>query len=231
MSCGLLFAQQPNVDLKPSKIILYKYCQNHVRFNFGALEDTIKPHYQFLGGELRLDPKYNFIGGKLELHPKTNFIVALFPKEDSAKVMVSYKKDSIIVPLDTITFKVLDIPLPKVSFKMDSKNSKLTVFAEADSMFAKELRYDARYQIAEVALKVIYPPKMKQEPVEYTDKRQSEIRRFTSLMIDLSEFDLRKGYSIEVEVKKINRINYQDKVIDITSYIPDYRRNFIINFK
>lgn len=212
-----LFAQQPKVDLKPSRTVLYKNCANEVIYDFSKLSDTLNIRFQVLGGEL-------------QLHPRYMSRVRFFPIENSVKVVAGHKKDSIIVPLDTITFTVLEIPPPKVTAKIDTAVSKLTVFVDADSLFAKEVPKDARYRIEGITVNVIYPPKMKQEPIAYIDSRKSEVRRFTSLMIDLSEFSLLKGCAIEVVVNKINRINYQDKVIDVTNEIPLYQRTFTINY-
>jgi gliding motility-associated protein GldM len=220
---GTFTVVKPDLEIGSMKLNpLYKDCANEVEARSIALGT-------------RFNPKFKAVGGEAQGHPKEKNKVRLFPTGKTFKLIVSNDFDGQIVEIGSKDFVVKDPPAPDIVIKVAGKDwnpsmkigaaDEVKIICKAEPNFYDALPKDARYKIEKVNVyrRCGITPR---EPAGL-QVAPSDASHNATVTVRLGKADLQKGCNVFFEVEKISRVNYQDKLIDVTNQLTAIQRNIM----
>ena len=187
---------KPVIQVQSASVqALYLNCGNELQINVPALGADYKPTFTAKGADI--------LGGE-------GGAVTVVPKAANVELNISSSGNY----LGTEKFKVRRIPKPTIEVKsrgkaISEKKSmpapgprSLDIKAVPDESFGQFLPKDARYRVAEWEITLA------------RGSRPVSTKRVTSEKVNLNEFasKARPGDRIVIEVKKVQRLNFRNKV-------------------
>lgn len=220
---GQFTVVKPDLKIGSMKLNpLYRECANEVEASSIALGTDFNPVFKAVGGEA-------------QGHPKEKNKVRLFPTGKTFKLIVSNKFDGEVAEIGSQDFVVKEPPAPDIAIKVDGKDwnpamkilasSTVKIICKAEPNFYDALPKDARYKIE--AVKVYKRCGLEPRSPAGINPAPSDVNHNATVTISLGKAELQKGCSIYFEVEKASRVNYQDKLLDVTSIIGPIQRNIM----
>ena len=195
------FVQRPVIQIQSASVqALYLNCGNELNVQVPALGTSYNPSFGVTGGT--------------SVKGSNRGEVTVIPQ--AAKVTLSVSSNGNLI--GTQEFKVKRIPKPNIVVLSGGKEinlktgvkgapSSITLKAEADESFAQFLPNDARYRVAQADITLV------------RSGRAVVPMKANSPNVNLSQISgaARPGDVIVIEVKKVQRKNFQDKLEDVAT--------------